>query len=412
MFSLENLKKAIGNFKEKELNTEAIKNCALEISIPQLNFTYSIAKGTATADNQSAMTTSHQFHIASITKTITASLILQLWEKGFFGSKGLDISLGELSIFPPEILNRLHNKENVNSGSKITLRQLLTHTSGLKDPYADDENGIATDYDEGIAPGSIAAAWQTDFEKLGSGDSSFNEQTAIIYKNWTPWDSTQPDNKEAGMVNYYINTLGNSPVASPSKIYHYSDTGFVILALIAEKFGKKSYHKLLRDNIFDPLGMNSTYLAYSNDPKPDKWEKEISDCYASDFPLVSGGFNFSFDWGGGGIVSTASDLNIFLRTLLKGNLFEKEETLKAMLNFENYSGLGLSGTKMGLGIFAERNKKTDAILWGHDGAWGSVMYYEPENNIYISGTVNQLLGVPSGWLNKLFNVVSETLKIT
>jgi len=405
MFSADKLKQSIENFKYEELNVDAIKNCVLEISIPRLNFAHKINLGQARADSEAPMTTAHQFHIASITKTITATLILQLWEKGAFGSKGLDISLGELSIFPPEVLNRLHNKNNVSSGSKITLRQLLTHTSGLKDPYADDADGIATDYDGGAAPGSIAAAWQSDMEKLGSGASSFNKQMAIIYKNWIPWDATQLENKDAGMINYYINTLGNSPVALPGKIYHYSDTGFVILALIAEKFGKKSFHRLLRDNIFDPLAMDSTYLAYASDPKSDGWEKGISDCYAGDFPLVSGGFNFSFDWGGGGIVSTAGDLNKFLQALIKGRLFTKTKTLKEMLDFKTYQALEDSGTKVGLGIFAEKNKKSNTILWGHDGAWGSVMYYEPLGGIYISGTVNQLLGVPTGWLNKLINEI-------
>ena len=242
---------------------------------------------------------------------------------------------------------------------------------------------------------------------MGSGDSSFDKKTSIIFKNWLPWDTAQPDNKDAGMLNYYLNIMGNSPVALPGEIYHYSDTGFVILALIAEKFSNKSYHRLLRDNIFDPLEMDSTYLAYASDPKPDKWEKEISDCYAESFPMVSGGFNFSFDWGGGGIVSTAGDLNKFLQALIKGSLFAKSDTLKKMLDFKTYLGLEDSGTKMGLGIFEEKNKKSGNILWGHDGAWGTVMYYEPSKGIYISGTVNQLIGVPACWLKRLVTLVKS-----
>ena len=404
MFNPETLKETLKNFKIESDNTGAIKNTVLEISIPRLGFVHNIVTGKARANSENLMAPNHQFHIASITKTMTATLILQLYEKGGFGTKGLDISLAELSVFPPEVLKRLHNKNNVSRGQDITLRQLLTHTSGLKDPYSDDENGIAANCDNQAAPGSIAARWQSDLEKLGSEDASFDEHSATIFKNWVPWDTSQPDNRDAGMFNYYINTLGNSPAALPGEIYHYSDTGFVILALIAEKFSNKSYHKLLRDNIFDPLGMDSTYLAYANDPKPDKWEKDISDCYAGPFPMVTGGFNFSFDWGGGGVVSTAGDLNKFLQALIKGNLFKKPDTLKEMLDYQIYKGLEGSGTKMGLGIFAEKNKKSGTIIWGHDGAWGSVMYYEPSNGIYISGTVNQLLGVPSGWLDRLLSI--------
>jgi len=158
MFNPDKLKQSIENFKYEELNVDAIKNCILEISIPRLNFEHHINLGQARADCEAPMTPTHQFHIASITKTITATLILQLWEKGAFGSKGLDVSLGELSVFTPEILNRLHNKNNVAYGADITLRQLLTHTSGLKDPFSDDANGIAADYDGQAAPDSITGS--------------------------------------------------------------------------------------------------------------------------------------------------------------------------------------------------------------------------------------------------------------
>ncbi len=404
MIKSEKLKDALEKFRTEFSQSDSIKNTVLAISIPQQDFIHQIVLGKAKANSDALMTSEHQFHIASITKTMTATLILQLYEKGEFGTKGLDITLAELSVFPKEVLKRLHNKNNVSYGQDITLRQLLTHTSGLKDPYSDDENGVAADYDNQAAPGSIAARWQSDLEKMGSEDASFDEHSAIIFKNWIPWDASQPDNKDAGMFNYYINTLGNSPAALPGQIYHYSDTGFVILALIAEKISNKSYHRLLRDNIFDPLEMDSTYLAYASDPKPEKWKKEISDCYAGPFPMVTGGFNFSFDWGGGGIVSTAGDLNKFLQALIKGNLFTKSDTLKEMLDFNNYKGLEGSGTKMGLGIFSEKNKKSGNTIWGHDGAWGTVMYYEPFGGIYITGTVNQLIDVPEGWLDRLFSI--------
>ncbi|RLD60347.1 MAG: hypothetical protein DRI95_15695 [Bacteroidetes bacterium] len=403
----DNIKKTLSILEDEFKQSDSIVNTVLEITIPRLKITNQVAIGKARANSEAPITPLHQFHIASITKTMTATLILQLSEKGEFGEKYLDTKLGELSVFSKEVLNMLHNKNNVSHGADITLRQLLTHTSGLKDPYSDDKNGIATEYDNGMATNSIAAQWQLDFEKMGSSDSSFDENTSIIFKNWIPWDATQPHNKNAGMLNYYLNTLGNSPVALPGQIYHYSDTGFVILALIAQKITNRSYHILLRDNIFDPLGMDSTYLACADNAKPNPCKKEISDCYIGSFPMVTGGFNFSFDWGGGGVVSTASDLNKFLQALIKGNLFINPNTIKEMLDFKTYKGLENSGTKMGLGIFEEKNNKTGNILWGHDGAWGTVMYYEPENDIYISGTVNQLIDVPKGWLGRLIGLLKK-----
>ena len=388
---------------DDEQNPAAIQNLVFEIAIPSLNFLHPIALGRARADSDVPMTPAHLFHIASITKTMTAVLILQLWENGAFGSKGLDVSLAELSIFKPEVLRRLHVKNGVSHASAITLKQLLTHTAGLKDPYSDDAKVTAAENKNQPAPGSIAARWQADLEKLGAGDSSLDEHSALIYKNWTPWDPTQPDNPDAGIVNYYLNNLGDSPVALPGEVYHYSDTGFVILALIAEKISAKSYHRLLRQNIFTPTGMDSAYLAYAEEPGTK--QNLISDCYAGPFPMVSGGFNFSFDWGGGGVVTTASDLNKFLQALINGRLFKKAVTLEEMLNWKTYPGL--TNTNTGLGIFAEKNKKSGTILWGHDGAWGSVMYHEPASGIFISGTINQLFGAPAGWLDKLFDVLHK-----
>ncbi len=387
-------------------NSAPSGNLVFEITIPGTAFHHSVAMGKACANSNALMTPAHQFHIASITKTMTSVLILQLWENGAFGSKGLDISLGELSVFTPEILKRLHCKNDVSYGSDITLRQLLSHTSGLKDPYSDDAKVTAAENKNQPAPGSIAARWQNEFEKLSSKDSSFDEYSAYIFKNWIPWDAANPDNPDAGMLNYYLNNLGDSPVAKPGEIYHYSDTGFVILALIAEKIGAKSYHQLLRDNIFDPLMMDSTYLAYANDPESDLWEKEISDCYAGSFPLVTGRFNFSFDWGGGGVVSTAGDLNRFLESLVNGKLFKSKQTLNEMFNWSTFPALG-ANVKIGLGIFSKVNQKNGTIIYGHDGAWGSVMFYEPNYGIYLSGTVNKLHGVRSGLIDELFRITIQ-----
>ncbi|MBW2369821.1 MAG: beta-lactamase family protein [Deltaproteobacteria bacterium] len=384
-------------------------NMVFEITIPGKDLVFPLAFGKARADSAAPMTAAHQFHTASIAKTMTATLILQLWESGSLGAKGLDTPLGELDVFDPDVLKKLHVKEGQSYGAEITLRQLLTHTSGLKDPYGDDANGTAFDYGNQPAPGSISARWHMEMVKMASGELSAEDPSAFIRKNWRPWDPSQPDNPDAGMVNFYLHHLGTSPVASPGEVHHYSDTGFVILALIAERLSGKSYHRQLRDQIFDPLGLNSTYLAYATDPATGPWEKEISDCYAGPFPLVTSGFNFSFDWGGGGAVTTAGELNTFLYALLNGKLFKKTDTLKEMIAWRTFKGLSGLENKTGLGIFCKENKEKGTVLWGHGGAWGGVMYHEPAGGIYISGTVNQLFGVPAGWLDNLIETLKDSI---
>ncbi len=388
-----------------EQSPASIHNMVFEMEIPHSKIRHSIALGQANADSDAPMTSDHTFHTASITKSMTATIILQLWESGAFGKNGLDTSIAELSVFAPEVLKQLWVKKGISRASSITLRHLLTHTSGLKDPYSDDASGIASDYGDQGAPGSIAARWQAELEKLGAGDSSLDEQTAFIYKKWTPWDPNNADDPDAGMLNYYLHHLGNSPVAMPGERFHYSDTGFVILALIAEKVSGTSYHQLLRRSIFETAEMVDSYLAYAEETDSGSPKNRISDCYAASFPMVTGRFNFSFDWGGGGVVTTARDLNNFLQALIGGRLFKKKQTLDEMLNWKTYPGL--TNTKMGLGIFSE--EREGITLWGHDGAWGSIMYYAPASDTYISGTINQLFAPPN-WVNDLLKQMHKIAK--
>ena len=76
------------------------------------------------------MTPETPFHTASIAKTFTATLVLQLAEEGSFGAAGLDTSFAAVAPFEPAIAARL-----VPAGT--TLRHLLSHTSGLRDSFED-----------------------------------------------------------------------------------------------------------------------------------------------------------------------------------------------------------------------------------------------------------------------------------
>jgi len=280
----------------------------------------------------------------------------------------------------------------------------------MKDAMTDDEGGVGADYEGGIAPGSIIARFMA-----GAGshmacleDPDCEVDGLYTTRRWVAWDSSHPNDPEAGIINYYLNhndgAIASSSLSPPGEAFHYSDTGFMVLALVAESVSGKSYHGLLRERIFDPLGMEATYLAYGVDPDPAPWEHVVSDPWVGDLPLVTAGFNLSFDWGGGGVVSTAPELNRFLMALLGGELFDNPKTLAAMSDWVQLPGMWKSRAGYGLAIFKKRTG--DGFeLWGHEGAWGAVTYYDPESGAFISGTVNQLMGVPRGWIDGLFAIV-------
>ena len=123
-----------------------VMNAVLRVEAPDLGFVHAAAVGKANADSDAPMTSDHQFHLASVAKTMTATLLLQLWEEGALGPCGLDTTLAELALFDDEIVERLHMIGGVSYGKQITVRHLLTHTSGIKDAVVDDAIGTAHDY--------------------------------------------------------------------------------------------------------------------------------------------------------------------------------------------------------------------------------------------------------------------------
>jgi len=386
-----------------------IKNAVIQVDIPTHCFMHTVACGEAYANSNVPMTLDHQFHLASVTKTMTATLVLQLWERGELGAQGLDTTLEDLELFDKEVLDRIHVLNGVSYGSHITVRHLLTHTAGIKDASIDDATGTAADYGGQAAPGSYGARLRRNLQQHLAclKDPECDLSCLPTTKEWVPWDPTRPFDQEAGVVNWFLNNgMAATPLSRPGEAYHYSDTGYVMLGLLTEKLSGRSFHAQLRERIFNPLGMDKSYLAYAKDPDPRFWQREVADFYIGNVPLVTTGFNMSSDWAGGGVVSTARDVNVFLQALIHGDLFKKQETLAEMVQWRVYPGLVEPIVGVGLGIFAEITP-FGTVLWGHAGAWGAKMCYEPDTGIFLSGTVNQRLVTPNRWWIDILEVIHD-----
>jgi len=228
----------------------------------------------------------------------------------------------------------------------------------------------------------------------------------ITRKTWKHWDPQHPDDPYAGMLNFYINQMGHAGFCKPGSCYHYSDIGYVILGLIAEKAGGKSLHGLFRERIFDRLGMERSYLAYGVDPDASTWEVAISDFDLGGIPAVSAGINLSFDWGGGGVVSTASELNRYFKALLKGKLFSKPETLIEMIDWQVMPGMNEHETGIGMGLVRYRGMDGHDI-WAKFGAWGAGMVFDPATGAYISGTLNGRYRLKKYWSTQIVSALRK-----
>jgi CubicO group peptidase (beta-lactamase class C family) len=119
---------------------EAIRSAVVAIDWAE-HGTTAAAAGVARADTGAPMRAESQFHIASVAKPMTAALIFQAVEQGLLGPQGIDARLIDTGVLPPEICRRLHNIDGTSYGDAITLRHMLTHTSGLRDAQIDDGGG-------------------------------------------------------------------------------------------------------------------------------------------------------------------------------------------------------------------------------------------------------------------------------
>ncbi len=343
------------------------------------------AAGRARGDEVSPMDPDRPFHHASIGKTYTAAVILRLMEEGALGEAGLDTALASLGLFQPSVLRRLHICEGVDYSARITLRHLLTHTAGIRDAMIDDPVTIG-----GPAPGSLIGRMRRENRN----------------PTWVGWNGAKPEDPFAGVLNFYIaEGIGEHALSPPGQRFHYSDTGFVILALLAEHLGQTSLEALLARYIFEPLGLEDTYMAYRTDPPGLGTARQPeSDVWAGARPFISENVSLSFDWGGGGTVSTASDLCRFSRGLRDGLVFRRHETYETMTDWIAPPGMALPRLGVGLGYFDTAYAPGE--LWGHSGAWGAKMFHDPKRGVAFAGTINQSLG-RNDWHHHLIEVAAS-----
>jgi D-alanyl-D-alanine carboxypeptidase len=315
---------------------DPIHNVVLLVEGP--GFKWKGATGMADG-NQEIMSADHKFKIASISKTFTATVILQLIEEGLLDfddalDKYLDnsfVKLDSLIIF-----------DGILYGRDVTIEQLLSHTSSIRD-YMEDERFISD----------------------------------ILENPEKQWSSAKI------MEQYYDYGMNRRAYFPPGTDFDYSDVNYVLLAMIIEKVTWSSLQDAYRQRIFDPLNMVNSYLEFYEDATG---TAPLSHAYFSTID-INDYINTSFDWGGGGIVSTCDELNIFFRALVNGHLFKNKSTVMRMLK-EADKGRGGQDYDYGLGI--QKRQIHGLTFYGHGGAYDCDVFYCPERDISVCMSLNQM----------------------
>jgi CubicO group peptidase (beta-lactamase class C family) len=251
---------------------------------------YHKAFGMADNGANRAMKPDDIFRIASQTKAITATAVMMLWEEGKFQ---LDDPISKYipEFRNPQVLKSYNEKDGTWTGEpakrEITIRDLLTHTSGLG--YG------AIDADERI---------RKIYAKAGIKEA-FSTEPVTIAEN--------------------VKRLAKLPLHhNPGEHFTYA-MGLDVLGYLIEIVSGTPFDKFLKTRLFDPLGMKDTFFYVPDDkaarlvpvqsPRDGKWVRTPSAWYDPDYPIKGARALFS---GGGGLCSTARDYATFLQMHLNG----------------------------------------------------------------------------------------------
>ncbi|MEZ4769575.1 MAG: serine hydrolase [Caldilineales bacterium] len=236
--------------------------------------------GVADVETCAPLAADSPYQIGSNTKMMTSAILFQLQEEGV-----LSIS-DPLSKWLPDLAAKLPN------GDAITIDMMLTHTSGLHD-YFDLPTADGISIEEGA-----------------------EDNKGMLTRAFTPEELVQVV-VDSGLSNF-------EPAAEGQ--WSYSNTGYILLGLIIEKATGKSYEDNLKERIFEPLGLEQTYLQ-TDVPEPGALPQAY---YHSPFDYTTGEWNASQGWAAGAVVSTPEEFAVFLKALFTGQLFKDPATLELM----------------------------------------------------------------------------------
>jgi D-alanyl-D-alanine carboxypeptidase len=300
---------------EEGFETSGMPGVAAYVKIGDGEWSESL--GVGDLDTEEPFDPAAHVRIASITKTFTATAVLELVDRG-------EISLDDtLDTFVPGITN----------GSAITVRDLLAMTSGVWDFTSDDE---------------LIARWTDD--------------------PTMPW--TLDDTIEL--------IQGKPAQFAPGEKVLYTDSNYALLTKILEEVTGMTGSEAVTSMVIEPLGLADTRFPAADqtgvpDPHQQGYRPPGQELGALDTLVPISEINPEVASGAGNMTSTVADLAVWARALANGDLLSPE-LQQQRLEFERFDGQKID-VGYGLGVI----RINDVI--GHDGAiigYSTVAMYYPE----------------------------------
>ena len=304
------------------------------------------------------------YFIASIDKLFNAIIAMRLVEQD-----QLRLDEPVATYLPDSVWRGLHRGRGTDRSGEITVRHLLTHTSGLADWLEDRPKGRRSLVERLEADGDLAI--------------SLDEIAAYVRDRLVPHFPPQD-------------------FESPRVRVRYSDTNFVLLSAIIERVAARPLHEVHTALLYEPLAMHHTWMAGHSQPAdaaPEPAALWFGD-HAVEIPLMMRSIQ--------GVYSTAADQVRLLRAFVRGELFDRPDTLTRMQQWRRF-GLPLDAAALrgpnwpieygfGLMRFAVPRwlppfRPAPSVI-GHTGSTGTWLFHCPARDLLLAGSVDQVTAGP------------------
>jgi CubicO group peptidase (beta-lactamase class C family) len=311
------------------------------------------AQGMQDREASKPMPTDAIFRICSMSKAITSLAVMMLYEEGNF------LLDDPVSKYIPEFKNpkvlvkpAAGPTYTIPATREITIRNLLTHTSG------------------------ITYTW--------NGDLGYTYKYAKVAEGLLQYDGTIQDS---------VKHLAKLPLLfNPGERFEYS-LGVDVLGYLVEVISRRSFDEFLRTRVFEPLGMRDTYFYV-----PDDKVNRLATAYTwypgkglnrfPDTPIMEGPFSYSADYptrgpkklysGGAGLCSTAEDYARFCQLMLNGGKLGNTRLLsRKTVELMTHDQLGKISFDQAFGLgFGINGEKGSLSELGSPGEynWGGFFY--------------------------------------
>lgn len=323
----------------------------VHVESPKYNVSWSGAVGYSDKSIKKRIEPDQPALIASCTKTYVSATILRLVEEKI-------IEINQPIKYLVSNKTRMLFESDGYVLDSITLKHLLSHTSGIED-YANQE------YRKYIIK-NPKHRWTRD------------EQLELAIK------------------------VGN-PLASPGKVYRYANVNYLLLTEIIEKLTGNPFYTAMRELLrYESLGLNNTWFP-TLEEKP-KGTKSLVHQYWGEYSSFR--FDVSIDlYGAGGLASTTKDLACFFSNLFNAKII-KDTTVLNLIFTEIQTNDSIQSNYY-LGLMSDEYRGLKAY-W-HKGFWGNYALYFPDLNtsisVFILETDKRILG--RDIINQIIGILIE-----